>query len=290
MKNIIIIFLVLPFLVSAQSHWKRKDNTRNLDLELFHSIQTANLPTTETLKKGDFMFEISHRFGKISDGYDALYGFDGPVTMRIALNYGLTNHIMIGLGRSDILDNLELNAKIKLWQIRTKFMPSVFAIRAGFAVNSEPAYNLKAFDTDYNQYYLQLVYNIMLMNKKLGIGLVPTYVGNSYIFAARKNLSRQYTLSLGTYYQYYFNRIWSVWAEYSPVFSGWNGTIFSNPSKNNRSYNSLALGFAIETGGHIFHIFVTNNNRLNTVQYIVGSNGGTDKNDWRLGFSITREL
>lgn len=290
MKKLCLILIILPFLLPAQSHWKRKKITIKRDLELFHSSQTANLPTTETLKKGDFMFEISHRFGKISNGYDALYGFDGPVTMRIALNYGLTNHIMIGLGRSSVLDNFELNAKIKLLQIRRKTTPSVIALRGGIAINTEPNYNLKAFDSDYIQYYLQLVYNVMFLNKKLGIGFVPTYVGNSYIFAARAHLSPKYTIAVGSYYQYYFNRMWSIWAEYTPVLSGWNGPLFDDPSSNNRSFNPIALGFAIETGGHIFHIFVTNSTRLNTSQYAIGSDGNTQKDAWHLGFSITREL
>ncbi len=290
MRKIFILLLLLPFFINAQSRWKHKKQSQVRDLELFHSTQTANLPTSETLKQGDFMYEISHRFGKISDGYDALYGFDGPVTMRTALSYGLTDHIMIGLGRSSILDNLDFNLKIKLFQFRNKSRPSVLAIRGGLAINTEPAYHLKAFSSAHTQYYFQLIYNIMFLDKKLGIGIVPTFVGNSYIFADRNGLSTKNSFALGTYYQFYFNRMWSIWAEYSPVLSGWNGPIFSDPSSLYRSYNSIALGFAIETGGHVFHLFATNNTRLNTTQYAVGSNGNTGKNTWHLGFSITREL
>jgi len=130
----------------------------------------------------------------------------------------------------------------------------------------------------------------MFLDKKLGIGVVPSYVHNSYIFAAQNNIDTKYSFTLGTYYQYYFNRLFSLWAEYSPVIGGWNGTLFIDPAKSNRSYNTLAVGGAIETGGHIFHLFVTNNSRLNTVQYLVGSDGDMDKDAWKLAFSITREL
>lgn len=288
-KVLILLLLILPILVSAQSRWKRNKTVKKLDIELFHSTQTANMPTTETLKKGDFMYEISHRFGMISDGYDRLYGFDGPVNMRTALSYGITDHFMVTLGRSSVLDNLELQGKLKLWELESKTMPSVFAIRGGLAINTDDG-QLDAFDADYTQFYAQLVYNIMFMDKKLGIGIVPSYVYNSYIFAAQNNLDTKYTFTLGTYYQYYFNRMWSVWAEYSPVIGGWQGALGKNPIKEFRSYNPIAFGAAIETGGHVFHLFVTNSNRLNSAQYLVGSDQDTDKDAWRLAFSITREL
>ena len=157
-------------------------------------------------------------------------------------------------------------------------------------VNTEPAFDLEAFNSDYMQFYAQLVYNIMFLDNKIGIGIVPSYVHNSYIFAAQNNLDTKYTFTLGTYYQYYFNRMWSLWAEYSPVISGWQGTLLNDPAKSNRSYNTIAFGAGIETGGHIFHLFITNNSRLNAVQYLVGSDGETDEDAWRLAFGITREL
>jgi Membrane bound beta barrel domain (DUF5777) len=290
MLKLIIAFLIVPLMLFSQSRWKRSKSVKKIDIELFHSTQTANLPTTETLKKGDFMYEISHRFGRISDGYDALYGFDGPVNMRTALSYGVTDHFMLTMGRSSVLDNFELKGKLKLWQLENKAAPSVFAVQFGATVSTEPAFDLEAFNTDYMQFYGQLIYNVMLMDKKLGIGIVPSYVYNSYIFAARNNLDTKYTFALGSYYQYYFNRLFSLWAEFSPVISGWQGPIFSNPGKENRSYSTIAFGTAIETGGHIFHLFVTNSTRLNAVQYLVGSDGDTDKDAWHLAFSITREL
>lgn len=284
-----VLFILVPFMVSAQSRWKRSEAVKKIDIELFHSTQTANLPTTETLKKGDFMYEISHRFGKISDGYDALYGFDGPVSMRTALSYGVTDHFMITAGRSGTFDNLELRGKYKLWQLESKTMPSVFAFRAGLAINTNDG-QFDAFDADYTQYFAQLVYNIMFLDKKLGVGIVPSYVYNSYIFAKQNNLDTKYSFTLGTYYQYYFSRLFSLWAEFSPVIGGWQGSIAANPLKEFRSYNTIAVGGAIETGGHVFHLFVTNSNRLNTTQYLVGSDAETDKDAWKLGFGITREL
>ena len=55
---------------------------------VFHSTQSANLPTTETLRGGNWLFEISHRFSpRISEGVGALWGLDGPVYNRLGLSF-----------------------------------------------------------------------------------------------------------------------------------------------------------------------------------------------------------
>ena len=76
---------------------------------IFHSPQSANLPTAETLQKGQWLFEISHRFfPPVSDGADALWGFDGPVINRLGLAYAASDRVMFGVLRSNLSDNLEI--------------------------------------------------------------------------------------------------------------------------------------------------------------------------------------
>ena len=88
---ITVIILVFNFLIFAQPSWKRTTQPKIVDLELFHTTQTANFPTTESLQKGNMMYEISHRFlPSIKDGYDELYGLDGPTIIRFTLVYGCT--------------------------------------------------------------------------------------------------------------------------------------------------------------------------------------------------------
>lgn len=290
MYKILLLILFIPMFLPAQSRWKRSKTTTVTPVHLFHSSKSANLPTAETIGKGDFMFEISHRFGRISDGYDALWGFDGPVKMRIALSYGITPKLTATLARSNLLDNVELAFKQRVWDKKYESCSMALALVAGAATNSEPAYDLKAFSAEHTQFFGQLVLNGMFWQNSLGIGFVPSYVYNSYIFADRKNVDKKYTFTLGTHIQYYFNRIYSIWGEFSPVLSGWQGNIYWSAKKENRSYNPIAFGVAIETGGHIFDVFVTNSTRLNTTQYLIGAESETDKDAWKFAFGITREL
>ena len=73
MKLVIWLYIsIIPFYLAAQPSWKRNEVPVSVPVHLFHSSQTANLPTTETLQKGNFMYEISHRFASVTSGYDGL--------------------------------------------------------------------------------------------------------------------------------------------------------------------------------------------------------------------------
>ena len=210
--RILIILLIITFSsFTAQPKWKVSEKSL-VKLELFHSTQTANFQTTESLKKNNWMYEISHRFiPSVNDGIDALYGFDGPARIRFALGYGITDDLMATFGRSNSTDNYELQFKQKVFQIDNEYLPSVFSVVGGIAINTEVPSSIDRSpgDSDNIQYYAQLIYNAMLLDKKLGIGIVPSYLYNSFIYAVDK----QYSFTIGTYIQYYFNRIWSLWIE-----------------------------------------------------------------------------
>ena len=294
MKIIVLLLILhLPLFLMAQPSWKRNDTPVEVPVSLFHSSQTANLPTTETLQKGNFMYEISHRFGTITSGYEGLYGFDGPVNMRTALSYGITDNVMFSLGRSNIQDNLDLRVKYKLYEDHFFELPVVFAIQGGTAINTEVYNGLKkrpAFNSENFQYYGQFIFNTMI-GDKLGLGMVPSVVYNSYIFASEYETESKYTVSLPGYLQYYFNRMWSIFFEYTPVLAGWKGNIYFDASGGFKSHNSVGTGIAIETGGHVFFLFMTNNERLNPTQFLTGAGErASARSAWRLAFVITREL
>ncbi len=286
-RGLMILILSILFVVNfqAQPRWKKSKVKAKVKLVLFHATQTANFPTTESLEKGNWMYEISHRFvPAINNGLEALFGFDGPARIRFALGYGITDDLMVNFGRSNLTDNYDLQLKQRLVQIENKYLPSVISILCGVALNSEVPQVIKRNKTDIDnfQFYVQLIYNTMLLNKKLGIGIVPSYLYNSFVYAVDK----QYTFTIGTYLHYYFNRMWSVWIEHNAIISGYQGRI--RLDETGRSYNSLTFGFAIETGGHIFDIMISNNNRLNSSQYLVGANQSAKNGNWKLGFGIIR--
>lgn len=280
----ILLIVNLTMAQQRKSQWKRSRPATQPALQLFHSPHGIDLPTATTLQKWDVEFEISHRFiPPTSSGIDGLYGLDGPVNMRIALGLGLSNRMVVTLGRSNSNDNIDLWLKYKLLQLHNDDLPVLIGILAGGAWNSNPAYfeiskRSKSATRNF-QATSQLILNT-LYKKKLGIGIVPSYLYNTDIRFDNKTKD---TFRLGMYLQYYVSYLWSVLMEWSPYISGYR-------SLSGQQYNPISFGIELETGGHFFKIFLTNNQYLNSSQYLAGADIPFDENDWRIGFSITRLL
>ncbi len=267
------VFLMLfSSVVSAQTvGWQRTVSAKP-PLELFHAQHVAFLPTAETLSKGELEFEVSHRFvTPVKNGYDDFYGADGPANIRLALGYAVSNRLMTTVGRTNVNDNLELQLKWAAWERPHPTLPLKVGLRAGAAYNSQVFTPLKN-DSRRLQFYGQLLVNT-LIGEKVGIGVVPSYLYN----AALSCCELQSSATLGSYVQYYVSPHWSLMAEWNSTVNGWRKT-----------YDSFALGFELETGGHFFKVFFSNNDKLNTAQYLAGADKRFEGDGIRLGFVITR--
>ena len=110
MRRIITALLIL----SATNLFAQDDLLKQLEgqsksakepvIATFKSSRIINLQTTETNKKRELDFRVSHLFGNIGEesggGYHNFYGFDQSNDIRIAFNYGLTDRLMIGVARA----------------------------------------------------------------------------------------------------------------------------------------------------------------------------------------------
>ena len=104
MFNLFRLILIVPLLsinlIIAQEEWdfksKKKDNT------LFLDTRAINGHTVNVLEKEILDLRITHRFGDIAttQSYRTLFGLDNSSDIRIGLEYGLTDKIMLGFGRS----------------------------------------------------------------------------------------------------------------------------------------------------------------------------------------------
>ena len=65
----------------------------------FKGTRIINTHSVETPAKGVLLFMIMHRFGKINEGAYEFFGLDNA-TMRMGFDYGLTDELTVGIGRS----------------------------------------------------------------------------------------------------------------------------------------------------------------------------------------------
>jgi hypothetical protein len=242
--------------------------------EIFRSVHSANLPTAEILPQGSWLFEISHRtVTPFSDGADALWGLDGPMVIRLGLAYSVHDRVQLGVVRTNLLDNLELNAKATLWTGGTESLPIRIAAMGGVAWNTDVKVSPTVEDNEM-QAYGQLIINA-LIGERFAIGAVPTLVHNPRLADADSDQG----FYVGVNGQVYLTPSMSVLAEW---VAG-EGTVET-------PYDPLAFGIEFNTGGHVFKLLATNQARMNATQVFPGAAVEFEPEEWRFGFNITRLL
>lgn len=241
--------------------------------EVFHSTQSANLPTAETLRAGNWMFEISHRFQPISTGSTGLWGLDGPINNRLGLSFAPTDRVVLGVLRTNAEDNLELNAKGTFFQAGSESVLLKVGAMGGVAWNTGAIVTEGAEDNE-AQYYGQLIANVLL-GERVAVGVVPTYLRNPRI----RDVSAENSFVLGLHAQTWLSRSISVIGEW-----------IISEQRVDMETDSGTLGFEIETRGHFFKLVVTNQGRMNPTQVLGGTPNSFSGDDVRLGFNITRLL
>ncbi len=242
---------------------------------IFHSPQSANLPTAETLSKGQWLFEISHRFfPPVADGPDVLWGFDGPVINRLGLAIAASDRVMFGVLRSNLNDNLELNAKARVFEGGSDAMPVMIGLMGGVAWNTEAPTGAGA-DENEGQQYAQVIFNLLL-GDRFALGVVPTVLRNPTIEQAES----QTVFVLGLHGQLYVSRKLSFLGEW----------IISEDRGVDQAHDSGTFGIELETRGHFFKIVLSNQQRMNPTQVLGGTAYEFTPSEWRVGFNIQRKL
>jgi hypothetical protein len=268
--------LLLPAAAEAQdrpTRWQRRADATEAPVTVFHSTQSANLPTAETLRRGEWLFEISHRFvPPISEGADALWGLDGPVFNRLALSYAPSDRVMVAVSRSNMDDNLELGAKVRVWE-GSGPVPFMVAVNGAVAWNTQTV-ELAGIEANERQAYGQLVLNAEL-GERFAVGVVPTVLHNPRIEEAERGT----VVALGLNGQLYLS-------DQASLLGEWVLT----EERVNLAYDPVTLGVELETGGHFFKIVITNSPRMNPSQFLGGSAFEFTPSDWKLGFNVTRLL
>jgi hypothetical protein len=240
---------------------------------VFRSTQSANLPTAQTIRSGNLMFEISHRFAPISGGSDRLWGLDGPVFNRLGLAWAPTDRVMIGVQRSNLDGNLELNAKGRFLEGGGAGFRYQVGAMGGAAWNTSAA-ETATVESNEAQYYAQVMLNARA-GERFALGVVPTFIRNPRI----DDPEPENGFAVGLHGQFWV-------AEGVSLIGEW---ILTEES-DDFPHDPLTFGIDLQTRGHVFKLVASNQMRMNPTQYLAGSRDGYDSDAWRLGFNITRVL
>jgi opacity protein-like surface antigen len=244
----------------------------------FYSTRLINGQSIENLDAGILDFRIAHRFGKISDGLYDLFGLDNA-SMRMGLDYGVTDRLMVGLGRSTFQKQVDGFIKYKILSQTEddKLMPVSLSIMSSLMIQTLKWENPnRKNDFSARMYYAHQAILARKFSEQFSLQLMPTMVHYNLVSDADQSND---LFSMGFGGKYKIMKKVSVNAEY---YYQLPGTQFA------QTKNAFSLGFDIETGGHVFQLHVTNARGMTERTFIHETDGGWDKGDLLFGFNISR--
>lgn len=259
----------------------------------FSSTRIINGHSVETLGKGYMDMRIEHRFGDMAGdfgGWENMYGFDNLSDMRIALEYGVTDDLMVGFGRSkgtgspyrSLLDGF---VKYRILRQKKGQMPvSLTAVAGSFFTYmkaSDDESQVNHFPKDAHRFsYFAQVNLAKHFGDYLSLSLMPTYVHRNYVAANDMND----LFALGGAFRVKVLKRFAILGEYYHVFKSSN----LRPQENYK--NSLAFGLEWFTFGHSFTINLSNSGGLGEAQFIPYTNENWLKGQFRFGFCVGRKF
>jgi len=254
------------------------EKTTDYTTATFKTTRLINGHTVENVGKGVMDVKISHRFGKVNGGGYELFGLDNA-TMRLGFDFGLTNYLMVGIGRSTYQKTYDAFFKVKI--LRQSKGKRVMPITLSY-VPTVALKTLKFEDPTRKNYFSSRLFftHQLIIGRKISDGtslqIMPTYTHQNLVQLAsdpndlfaigiggRQKLSKRISLNFEYYYQL-------------PGYKLINTT------------NSLSVGFDIETGGHVFQLHFTNSQGMSERTFISETTGDWGKGDIFFGFNISR--
>ncbi len=281
MKKYLLAVLLGPFFFAYAQETPMleeiPDSTTTSDkvYAIFKSTRVINSHSVEMLRKGNLDFRILHRFGFLDNGLKEFFGLD-EASMRMSFDYGISDNVSIGIGRSTLRKELDFLVKARLLhQTRgEKNVPFSLVLAAGTMVWTEKSFAVVKPDfADRTSYYLQVLAG-RKFSDKFSFQFSPIWVHSNMplsgdeddIFAigggARLKISKRMAFTIDYHY---------------PV----NGLTDQNTKP-------LSVGVDIETGGHVFQLHFSNATGMNERAFITETYGDFFKGDIRFGFNLSR--
>lgn len=251
--------------------------TRQYVTNAFKSTRVINGPSMEFLGKGVLDVRFLHRFGTLNSGANNFFGLDQANT-RIGLDYGLGKSLMVGIGRSSVGKELDGTIKYRpVWQSQgTGGVPFSVVLVSGITVSTAPW----AFPERKNKFSHRLgFYNEVIIGRKFTeaftLQLSPVLVHRNLV-AGADDENNTFALGIGTRLK--LTKRTALVVDYHPILAG----------RQEGTKDPLAIGFDIETGGHVFQLHFSNSTGMNEKAYLTNTTDDFWKGDIRFGFNISR--
>ena len=247
----------------------------------FKTTRVINGHSIENTGKGILDFKISHRFSPMSGGVHEFFGLDGA-TLRLGLDYGISDAITVGIGRSSMYKEYDGYVKAKiLRQTNKNEMPISLSYVGGMSVTSLQTERLfrtlvppEKYPFSNRLFYFNQLLIARKISNALTVQLSPSHVHYNFVNTAAEPND---ILALGAGGRVKLNKRLTLNLEYFYQFTQLNNTS-----------NSLSVGIDIETGGHVFQLHFSNSSGMTERTFIAQTTDKWSDGGFRFGFNIAR--
>ncbi len=249
----------------------------------FKGTRLINMHTVEVPGRRTLDFRIAHRFGPFNDGWYGFYGLDGGASIRLGLEYSYDGRLEVGIGRTSVEKMMDGFLKYRLirqrphgWQqVSVTLFSSMY-----YTILRDPDKATNGFDK-YARRSSRISYahQIIIGRKfsdRFSLQIAPTLVHMNQVDRI-SDLNDVFVLTGATRFK--ITKRSAITVEY-----GWRATGYTRT----RHYDTLGVGWEVETGGHVFSMFLTNSLGLTEPQFLLRTNNKWSDGGIRLGFNISR--
>ncbi len=292
-SNILPLACIFPLTLFAQEPSEATTEEEYSEpITTFSSTRVINGHSVETLSKGTYEFRIEHRFGDIAGvngGVQQMFGFDNLSDMRIALEYGITDQLMVGFGRSkgtgapyrSLVDGF---VKYKVIGQEPKKSPISITAVAGSSFTYMTAAQDEGLVTHFPKAVHRLNYFAQInvahhFGDRGALQVSPTLVHRNYVASTDVND----LFALGISCRIRLSSRFALVGEYYHCF---NGSQF----RQSGFTNSGAIALEWFTFGHNFTINITNSGGIGETQFIPYTTEQWKDGQFRLGFTVGRKF
>ncbi len=281
----LLLFLFCIGFLSAFAHEDdllsllgEEEETIDYATAAFKTNRVINLHSIESTSGGVLDIKISHRFGMLNQGAYDLFGLDNA-SIRIGGDYGISNQLTIGIGRSSFQKTYDGFVKLTLLRQSSgkRTMPVTLAALATSAIQTQ-----KWPNPDRENYFSSRMYHTfqLILGRKFSnnfsLQLSPTVVHRNLV---RTVAEENDVPALGIAGRIKLSKRIAINTEY----------IYVMPDRLAPGYrNSLSIGFDIETGGHVFQLHFTNSTSMIEKGFITETNGQWGDGGIHFGFNVSR--
>ncbi len=286
MKIKITILSMLLFMATFQGYTQdlmdmlNEDESSKTDFTYatFKATKLINGQTIELPPSGALNFVISHHFGAINSGAYEFFGLD-QANIRFGLDYSFTDWLSVGVGRSSVNKTYDGSLKVKLLRQSTgaRKMPVTVTLWANTAITS-----LKWQEPERTNYFtsrMEYAYQLLIARKfgsRLSLQLMPTMIHRNLVETIEDE-NDVFAIGAGGRIKV-SNRV-AVTGEYYYLLPGKTADDFTNV---------FSIGVDLETGGHVFQLYLTNTQGLIEEQFIPKNTGKWSEGDIYISFNINR--